>query len=226
LSIASKSAPSSELGRRGLRPGQKAYLWTRDLHLYLGLFISPFVLVYALSAIALNHAVLPWGGRDGRVAAEQTVNVGPQAGEDSVQLAKDLRRELGLQGEIGFVNRDEAKQTLAFPIERPGELRKVEVDLATGRTRIETRRTGVWDAVIYLHKKPGPHNVKLRGNWGPMRAWAWLADASVYALMLSSLTGIYLWAILRAERKVGLLFLGGGVVTFSLAVVALAGLVS
>lgn len=40
----------------------RMYRWTRNLHLYVGLFLSPFVLVYAASAVLLNHAYLPWEG--------------------------------------------------------------------------------------------------------------------------------------------------------------------
>jgi hypothetical protein len=32
------------------------YRWTRDLHLYFGLFISPFLLVFSASVFFLNHA--------------------------------------------------------------------------------------------------------------------------------------------------------------------------
>jgi uncharacterized iron-regulated membrane protein len=35
------------------------YRLIRDLHLYLGLFISPFVLVFAISVFFLVHAWLP-----------------------------------------------------------------------------------------------------------------------------------------------------------------------
>ncbi len=31
------------------------YLWSRDIHLYVGLFASPYVIVFALSTILLNH---------------------------------------------------------------------------------------------------------------------------------------------------------------------------
>ena len=34
------------------------YRWIRDLHLYLGLFVSPFVLLFAVSVFYLNHGKL------------------------------------------------------------------------------------------------------------------------------------------------------------------------
>jgi len=38
---------------------KRFYLITRDLHLYFGLFISPFVLLFAISVIFLVHAWIP-----------------------------------------------------------------------------------------------------------------------------------------------------------------------
>ena len=34
--------------------------WIRELHLCAGLFVSPFVVVFAASAILLNHTCKPW----------------------------------------------------------------------------------------------------------------------------------------------------------------------
>ncbi len=36
------------------------------------------------------------------------------------------------------------------------------------------------------------------------RLWSWLADATVYLILFLSATGIYLWSVIRAERKAGL----------------------
>ncbi len=45
---------------------------------------------------------------------------------------------------------------------------------------------------------------------------------SVSDLFLTA-TGIYLWTILKAERRVGLIFLGSGMLSFVLIVVAMVG---
>src|SRR5881394_999447 len=55
--MSAESRGNSEMSKR-------FYLVTRDLHLYLGLFISPFVLVFAISVFFLVHSWLP------RIASE------------------------------------------------------------------------------------------------------------------------------------------------------------
>ena len=163
--------------------------WIRNVHLYAGLAVSPFVILYALSAILLNHAYLPWGGRRGPVETRQ-ISVVVGDAENSLAVAKGIRRQTGIPGEIGYVSRDRKARRINFPVETPGHVTNVRVDLAAGVATIDHRETGVWDAVIYLHKMPGPHNASIRGN------------------------GVYLWTLLAADRKAGVISLGVGALSF------------
>jgi len=47
-----------------------------------------------------------------------------------------------------------------------------------------------------------------------MRAWRWMADATVYLILFISVSGIYLWYVLRAERSVGFILLFAGALSF------------
>ena len=196
------------------------YRSLRASHLYAGLFISPFVLVYAISAIVLNHAYMPWGGAAQATAVRETT-VTLANDTSALAIAKSVRAQIGVPGEIGYVNRDRRSGRLDFPIETPGVTTKVSVDPVAGVARATTTQTGVWAAMVYLHKMPGPHNQNIRGNWPVTKAWAWLADANVYLLLFISVSGLYLWAVVRSERRAGLLFLGAGVLSFTLLLVGL-----
>jgi hypothetical protein len=197
------------------------YRWTRSLHLYLGLFISPFVLIFALSVFFLNHAALPWGGEEGAEKETRTRAVSVVDRGNSLELASQIQRQIDVPGEIDFINRNETEHRVTFPITSPGEKSSIRLDLATGIATIETRKSGVWDAMVYLHKMPGPHNAALRGNWLYTRMWGWLADWTVYLTLFVTASGVYLWTAVRAERRAGLLFLGTGMLSFILVVVAL-----
>jgi hypothetical protein len=70
---------------------------------------------------------------------------------------------------------------------------------------------------LYSH----PHNAAVRGNWVYTRLWSWLTDATVYMLLLISVTGVYLWAVLKAERRIGLVLLGAGALSFAGAIYAI-----
>ena len=90
----------------------------------------------------------------------------------------------------------------------------VDVDVAAGSASVSRRPTSLLEAFGYLHKMPGPHNQNSRGNWLMTRLWKWFADATVYLTLFISITGIYLWYAIKAERSIGLILLSAGAATF------------
>jgi len=47
-----------------------------------------------------------------------------------------------------------------------------------------------------------------------MQAWRWLADTTAYLILFISVSGIYLWYVLRTERRVGFVLLFAGALSF------------
>jgi hypothetical protein len=207
-------------------PAEKAlYRWTRDLHLCLGLFVSPFVIAFAVSVFFLNHAKV-----DQAVAAsvvtirDVTIPAGLDVarGREAAERARELVNQAGLTGEIGFVRYVRSEQRVVIPVSRPGLEATVDVDLARRVAVISQRPTGLLESVAYLHKMPGPHNAELRGNWFWIWLWRWLADWTVYLLLFISASGLYLWFAIKAERQIGLGLLAAGAVCFAACVYVLA----
>ncbi|MDL1890499.1 hypothetical protein FBQ96_13140 [Nitrospirales bacterium NOB] len=198
---------------------KRLYTLTRDLHLYLGLFIAPFVLVFSISVFFLVHAWSPGANEPAgpkRVVSDVALpadleNLGGRARVDALQT---VLAEIGLTGEIGYVGHNVKGRTLRFPVVVPGRETSVEVDLAARTAAIGQRETGFSDALVALHKSPGPHLVDIRMNWLPMGVWRWLADGTVYLLFFISISGVYLWAVLRAERRTGLALIAAGAISF------------
>lgn len=89
-------------------------------------------------------------------------------------------------------------------VSKPGLETIVDVDLSKSTAVVSRRAAGFLESVAYLHKSPGPHNADLRGNWLWTRAWRWLADGTVYLLLFISVSGLYLWFAINAERRIGL----------------------
>ncbi len=193
------------------------YKWTRDLHLYFGLFISPFLLLFAASVFFLNHAkVVP----DKWLSVETFQNVHvPDAtdraqGKDAIARAQAILQQVSLTGEIGFTRFVRQTRHFVFPVSKPGVETNVDVDIDARTATVSRRPTTVWEAFAYLHKMPGPHNVAIRGNWTGTRAWRWFADATIYLTLFITISGIYLWWALKAERRIGMWLLSAGIITF------------
>jgi len=197
------------------------YRWTRDLHLYFGLFISPFVLIFAASVLFLNHAKVA-ADRWSSVATFDQVQV-PEGiessrGPDAVARARALMSQLEVTGEVGFTRYSKQSQHFSFPVSRPGLEQLVDVDLASRTATVSRRPTSALEAFGYLHKMPGPHNAAIRGNWAGTRIWRWFADGTVYLLLFISISGVYLWWAIKAERRIGLTLLTAGAATLSILV--------
>lgn len=191
------------------------YRWTRDLHLYLGLFISPFILLFAASVFYLNHAKLTASDPPSETFRGLQIPDGFDRlkGREAVERARLILPQVGVTGEIGYLRYVPRDRRVIFPVSRGGIEATVEVDLGNSAATVKRRRMDLWESVAYLHKMPGPHNVAVRGNWVGTRIWRVLADTTIYMLLFITITGVYLWWALKAERRVGLMFLGAGAVT-------------
>jgi hypothetical protein len=192
---------------------------TRDLHLYAGLFLCPFVLLFAFSTFLLNH---PSRSPSAKPEPKRSVSMDVPAGEPgSIPHAREILRQIGVTGEMDYVRHNAKAERLFIPVSRPGVTTRVDVDLRAKTATIEREERGLGEALNYLHKMPGPHNVKFRGNWIYMSWWAVTADAAVYGILFLTASGLYLWWKLKAERTVGWVLVGGGAATVALLVGAI-----
>ena len=195
------------------------YRFIRDLHLYLGLFISPFVLVFAVSVVFVVHSWRPRIGSETsttRVVSALPLPADLQrlSGRPLIDALRPTLEKAGVRGEVGFIQHLVKEEKLIIPVTIPGRETTVSIRIASGEATIVTRETGLADALVTLHKSPGQHGPTIRMNWFYMKAWRWMADATVYLILFISASGIYLWYVLRAERSVGYFLLFAGALTF------------
>jgi hypothetical protein len=198
---------------------KRLYTIVRDLHLCVGLFIGPFVLAFSASVFLLTHAWIP--GQAKTLSPPRLVtgvalpaNIEILDGRARVDALRAVLPGLGVEGEIGFVRHIPKERRMVFAASVPGRETTVSIDVAGQSATITQRDSGIWDGLVNLHKSPGPHLAAIRMNWFPMRAWRWFADCTVYLLLFITLSGVYLWAVLRGERTPGLALLISGALSF------------
>lgn len=195
------------------------YSRLRDLHLYAGLFLCPFVLLFAVSTVLLNH---PPRSAPAKAEAKRETPVEIPAGEPgSIPHARALLQQLGVTCEMDYVRHNAKSGRLLIPVSKPGESTRVEVDLNARTATIEHEIRTLGEALNYLHKMPGPHNVRFRGNWVYMSWWAVTADAVVYGILFLTVSGLYLWWKIKGERAVGWALLAGGAASVAMLVGAI-----
>jgi hypothetical protein len=181
----------------------KIYHLVRNLHRYFGLFISPFILVYSLSALAFNHE--GWLNKITPLKKLSDVRIKlDKIPYDSSDLAtaKNTIRKIGIEGEIDFISREE--DFISFPVNKPGYTTHVRINTRNDSVYITREKLGFIRALSFLHKMPGPHNEKIRGNSLLIKSWRVLTNVTVYLLLFLSITGVFLWYFLKIERNMGL----------------------
>jgi hypothetical protein len=187
--------------------------------LYCGLFISPYVLVFAVSVFFLVHQWLPGAslnpGRTRSVAdLPLPTDLDQLSGRERITALRPALDRAQVHGEVGWIQHLAKENRLVVPVSVPGRITTVTIDLARREALIQEQTTGLVSALVELHKSPGPHLVGLRMNWFYMRLWYGLADATVYLLLFITLSGVYLWYVLRSERRIGIALLAAGAVCF------------
>jgi hypothetical protein len=193
---------------------KKYYSLIRTLHIYCGLFISPFILIYSISVLAFNHA----GFLNQLIPVKSLPVITTKIDKipfDTTDLltAKAIIRKLGISGEIDFINKNDHQ--ISFPVNKPGLKTRIEVNTQTLNVIITRQIEGSVRAMNYLHLMPGQHNAKIRGNSLFMKIWRLMADAVVYFLLFLILSGIFLWYFLEFDRTTGLYIIILGMLFFT-----------
>jgi hypothetical protein len=183
-------------------------LFTRRLHLYLGMFLLPWFFLYGLSSIPFSHP------RYFQELYNDGVPLWSELFERPYELPIPLDSDLRV---IGRRILDDNQLGGAFGASRPkpGEISLYVYDFRSAkrvvylpeekRIRAEKRRFR-WD-----HFMTGFH---ARGGFGLGSwlhdAWAVVVDIVCVGFLLWIASGVYMWWLLPRQRFWGFLALGGG----------------
>ncbi len=194
--------------------------------MYIGLFISPLIILFSISALVLNHNFIDWEedwqkwmfSVNNEVDKIIEFNV-PANDLSEIDYAKDILNQINITGEIANIFKDSAQ--IYIPVTMPGQRISIRADLISSIAYINREQTNLWMKLIWLHKKPGPHNAKISGNWIYTKIWGSLVDLFVICLLFSSITRITLWYYFKNERKMGFIALLIGFISIASLIIAL-----
>ncbi len=194
---------------------KKYYKLIKDIHLHTGLFISPFIIIFSVSALVLNHSFIDWqeDWQKWTFSVNDTVDRtikfnSPDTSLTKLEYAKDILKQLEIEGEISNIIGDSLH--MYIPVTKPGHRISIKADLVLGTASIHSERTSFWNKLIWFHTMPGPHMANIRGNWALTKLWGSFVDFSVICLFFSSITGVILWYFYKNERKIGIIALAIG----------------
>ena len=183
----------------------------RRIHMYVALFLTPWVLMYAVSTFAMNHR--DWfRGRPSAPPKWETVSDRryegqfPEGATPAIQ-ASQILMSLDLDGAHQAAMRDGK-----LVIQRHIALRPMRLIFSPDSKQLLVERQAA-DTSAFLermHRRRGFQHSYARED-----AWAFSVDLFIAAVIFWSLSGLWMWWELKVTRRLGSLALLGGVSLFS-----------
>jgi uncharacterized protein len=163
----------------------------RTVHVYLTMLGLGVILFFGLTGFTVNHE--DWFGATRPVVANSSgqTPVNLLAKGDGLRIVEHLRAAFHVTGAMTDFADEGASYSISF--KDPGQLWEIEIEKASGKTRIHNEAYNLAAIVNNLH----------RGRYaGP--AWSWIIDLSACCIALACATGLVLWLALPRRRMMGL----------------------
>jgi hypothetical protein len=186
----------------------------RRTHMYLALFLFPWVLMYALSTLVMNHRALFVGaygeGPIPFVEERRLVYEGvfPE-NADLKTISTEILMSLGFDGAHGVSRRKDG--TIAInrnDLITPRRLTYSPAD----RTLLIERMQGRPNAFLErFHRRRG-----YATGYALDTVWAGSVDLFIIAMVFWVASGLWMWWEMKVTRRLGLMALAGGVGVFAL----------
>jgi hypothetical protein len=199
------------MGNSRLLKADRVLRW---IHLYTGLFLLPWMLVYGTSALCLNHN--QWFIKKLNITpihweTEREVDFRPddEFPQEPAQQAQAIVKLLDLDGAHSIIGKPTPEQMIINRICATGNYR---ITWRKGRSLIVVEKQksfSFYRLIHFLHFRGGyaqPYFANI--------AWAAIVDAVAISMWLWVISGVYLWW--RRSRKLlfGFLSLAAGLLSF------------
>ncbi len=176
--------------------------------MYLALFFMPWMLMYALSTMLMNHGPVFRKPPQFAVEREQTYTAAfpPDAGPR--QMAQQVLSDLGMDGAHG-VGKPGPGGRLTINRLDPVAPRRITYTPADGKLIVERQLFRAPALLERLHRRRGFQQPYLIDD-----AWGLSVDLVIAAMVLWLASGLWMWWELRITRRLGALSIATGLALF------------
>jgi len=181
--------------------------------MYLGLFLAPWMLMYALSTLAMANrefVLLFYANKRPSMKVEREFDYSRAFPTSATpdQIGQQILDDLGLDGSHS-VTRGEIGKPLVIERRQPLAPRRITYDPATRKVSIQKEEFRGVAFLERMHTRRGyQHPYALEDTW------AFSVDLAAVSMMFWGLSGLWLWWELRSTRRWGGLCLALGVALF------------
>jgi hypothetical protein len=179
------------------------HIFTRRLHIHLGLLLLLFVWLFSLSGLLLNHSSWKFTSFwEQRQESKIDIAVPLSALADPNPEAR-IMEFLKISGEVQPQKR--TAETLEFRVQSPGIVTDVSIDLKTGSGTEKVMKYNVWGKWRTLHTFNGmsKENPSQSPNWLVTNIWRFTMDGIAIGLIITCLSSWIMWYNVRKDYKLG-----------------------
>jgi hypothetical protein len=197
-----------------------ASLIIRRIHLYLALFLTPWMLMYAISTVVMNHRgffkdyygehAVQW-----EIESDTTYDVmlGPNISREVV--ANQILSHLGIEGAHNTQGRLDRRITITR--DNPWATRRVTFSPASGNLKVERRMDRVPVILESLHRRRGGYQHPIVSE----HLWSVVIDLVIVAMMFWAGSGVWMWWEMSITRRLGAITLVAGLLLYAFFLVAI-----
>jgi hypothetical protein len=181
----------------------------RQIHRFLGLLLAPWILLYALSTIGMNHSEvfrphhLPWERE-----SEQVLPMQFSAAATPEFMGEQILRTLHLEGNFrADLNQD--RNTLTIVRNESIYLRRITYSVRDGNLLVERQPFATQLFLERMHRRRG-----YDAGFAADNGWAVSVDIFVVAITFWVLSGLWMWWELKTTRRAGAVVALSGIALF------------
>lgn len=185
----------------------------RRTHMYLALFLAPWMLMYALSTMAMNHREFFLERYGGTPVAweketEQVYNGTFADGDEPKMMAVQILKDLDMDGTYS-VNRPSKDGPVTIFRAHPVSPRRITFTPADGKLLVEKQILRMSPFLERMHRRRGyQHDYALEDAWG------FTVDFTIVAMIFWVASGLWMWWEMRRTRFWGAVFGAAGLGLF------------
>lgn len=190
----------------------------RRTHMYVALFLTPWILMYTLSTVVMNHKEhLHDGPQTPRFTTERefTYDGAFPEGAKARDIGAQLLTSLGLEGTHSLQRANDAERVIILR-QHPVTPRRITFTHADRKVVIERMEFESTAFLERMHRRRGFQQPYLLED-----TWAFSVDLVIAAIVFWALSGLWMWWELKVTRKLGAACLIGGAALFTLFVVTI-----
>jgi hypothetical protein len=177
----------------------------RRTHMYLALFLTPWMIIYALSGLVLNHGQAVrnfYGAKFGQMekVGERPYTITFSEDADARAIGAHILEEMGLSGAFGVQGTAKSPRLV---INRNGAFAQHRITFVRAEQKLIHEKQA-FSLPVFMNRAHFRHGYEQ--SFLSAKTWAFILDLVIVAMVFWAASGIWMWWEIKPARATGAAF--------------------